>query len=157
MENIARALSNSIKEAKWISITYDSAKEQRETSFWCAVRDIDPKSKVLIVDMFNATKSSDALIQKKIHFEKIKSAQTVDLSTFDYQEALVKKIEAAPLDFAWLHYENFNNNILMYLNECNQLDTDPSQKNYAMIEGIDVGFHLLGLLCRNMRTSRDRS
>jgi hypothetical protein len=138
MNSIAHALSDSIKEAKWLSVTYDSTKEQRETSFWCAIRDIDPQNKTLIVDMFNATKGSNALVEKMIHFEKIKSAQVVTFSTFDYQEALVKKIEGDPLGFEWLHYENFNNNILMYLNECNQLDSDPFQKNYAMIEGIDL-------------------
>lgn len=138
MNNIARALSDSIKEAKWLSVTYDSAKEQRETSFWCAIRDIDPQNKTLIVDMFNATKGSDALVEKMIHFEKIKSAQVIRFSTFDYQEELVKKIEGSPLFFDWLHYENFDNNILMYLDECNQLDSDPFQKNYAMIEGIDL-------------------
>ena len=139
MENIARALSNSIKEAKWLSVTYDSVKEQRETSFWCAIRDINPHEKSLLVDLFNSSKGSNALLKKKIYFDKIKSAQLVNLSTFDYQEDLVRKIEAHPLDYEWLHYENFNNNILMYLNECNQLDTDPCQKNYAMVQGIDLG------------------
>jgi hypothetical protein len=142
MDNISRAVSDSIKEAKWLSVTYDSAKEQRDTSFWCAIRDIDSATKVLIVDMFNATKGSDALLEKRIHFEKIKSAQKVDFSTCDYQEALVKKIEDNPLEFAWLHYENFNNNILMYLDECNKLDSDPFQKNYAMVEGIDQSVFL---------------
>lgn len=138
MDNIARALSDSIKEGKWLSLTYDSAKEERETSFWCAIRDIDPQSKVLTVDLFNASKSYDALTSRHIHFEKIKSAQLVNLSTFDAQGDLITKIETHPLDFAWLHYENFSNNILMYLNECNQLDTDPFQKKYAMVEGIDL-------------------
>lgn len=139
MDNIAKALSDSIKEAKWISVTYDSVTEQRETSFWCAIRDINPKEKSLIVDMFNSAKGNDALVRKKIFFEKIKSAQVISFSVFDYQEDLVKKLESNPLDYSWLHYENFNNNILMYLNECNQLDADPFQKNYAMVKGIDLG------------------
>lgn len=137
MENIARVVSNSIKEAKWLSVTYDSASERRVTSFWCFIRDINPKNKSLIVDMFNASLGNDALIQKKIYFEKIKSAQIIDFSTFDYQGELANKIENNPLDYSWLQYENFDNNILMYLNECNRLDSDPFQKNFAMVGGID--------------------
>jgi hypothetical protein len=138
MNSIAYAISSSIKEGKWLSVTYDNPNEGRDTSFWCSIRDIDAKTHTLKVDMFNSTKSLDALINKTIHYERIKSADLITFSSFDTPEALIQKLENHPQDFAWLHYENFNNDILRYLDECNRLDNDPYQKHYAMVEGIDL-------------------
>lgn len=138
MDSIARAVSSSIKESKWLSITYDSDRAGRDTCFWCAVKDIDPNSKILHVDLFNSTKSSDALLDKVIHYEKIKEAHVVEFSSFEPAYDLIAKIEGNIEKFAWLHYENFDNNILMYLEDCNKFDTDPFQKKYSMVEGIDL-------------------
>jgi superfamily I DNA and/or RNA helicase len=141
MNNIARDISNSIKEGKWLAITYENLKEGRDTSFWCAISDADAKSKILTADIFNSEKNSSALLSTKLHFERIKSTSVIDFSTYDVPTTLIEKLEKHPLDFDWLHFENFNNNILMYLQECNRLDTDPFQKNYAMVSEIDL--HLL--------------
>ncbi|OPZ35473.1 MAG: ATP-dependent RecD-like DNA helicase [Tenericutes bacterium ADurb.BinA155] len=141
MNSIAREISSSIKEGKWLAITYENLKEGRDTSFWCAISDADAKSKVLTADIFNSEKSSSALLSTRLHFERIKSATVIDFSNYDVPTALIEKLEKNPVDFDWLHFENFNNNILMYLQDCNRLDNDPFQKNYAMLPGID--FHLL--------------
>lgn len=138
MNSICRALSDSIKEGKWLSVTYNSNIEQRETSFWCAIKDIDPVSKTLFVDLFNDAKSFDPLLDRKIRFEKIKSAMVLDFSTYETPKGLIEKIEGNLDAFSWLHYENFNNDILMYMMECNKFDTDPHQKTFSMVAGIDL-------------------
>ena len=45
-----------------------------------------------------------------------------------------------------------NHNVLNYYIECNILDNDPSQKDYAMIPGID-----LALLRKNRKVSGGRA
>jgi len=136
MNNICHAISSSIKEGKWLSVTYENPGEKRDTSFWCFIKDIKAKERLLSVSMYNKTINPDAC-GGNLHFERIKSAQVIDFSIGDLCTSLIGKIENNLEDYAWLHYENFDNNILSYLQECNRLDSDPFQKNYAMISGID--------------------
>ncbi len=138
MLNIGSILSKSIKEGKWVEIKYlNQGKE--ETCFWCAIKDIEPISRTLFIKMFNSSKGLDTL-DAHISFDKIQDAELVPLSTFDYQEKLVKKIEENPSQFEFLNYEFFNQNILGYYEECFKYDSDPYQKEYQLIPGIDVQF-----------------
>ncbi len=132
-----RVLSLSIKEGKWVSVVYDSHKERRDTSFWCYIRDIDPVSKVLYCDMYNDFKGTDTLEERPLHFERIKSAILLNFTTGGVNKKLIKKINSDLPSFSWLEYENFDNNILAYLELCCQMDADPCIKDTALVEGID--------------------
>lgn len=137
MNNICEAISRSIKEGKWLQVTYQNELEKKDTSFWCAIKDIYPKKKLFKVSIFNNAYSQDCK-EGYIYFDKIKEAQIIELTTYDTNQQLIEKIEENPLDYEWLEYFKFDNNILMYLLECVRLDTDPFQKHYAMISGIDL-------------------
>ncbi len=132
-----RVLSLSIKEGKWVSVVYDSHKENRDTSFWCYIRDIDPERKVLYCDMYNDFKGIDTLEARPLHFERIKSAILLNFTTGGVNKKLIKKINANLSSFAWLEYENFDNNILAYLELCCQMDADPCIKDTALVDGVD--------------------
>jgi hypothetical protein len=138
MSSITNAISEAIKKGKWLSISYDNQTENKDTFFWCAIKDINPETKVLSVDIFNSKKNLSALENVHISFEKIKSATTISYSTYDVPTALIDKIQNNPDAFSWLEFTVFENNILSYLAECNLLDSDPYQKDYTMVQGIDL-------------------
>ena len=134
--NIGSIISKGIKEQKWINIEYKNFNNEI-TVFWIAIYDIKFKEKKFVVKMFNDNKSLDT-IASEIYFDKIISAQVIELSCYDVPEELISKIENNIDLCKWLEYDTFNNNILNYYNECNFLDNDPFLKQYEMIPGIDV-------------------
>ena len=131
LNNICKA----IKEAKWLEITYQN-KQSETTSYWIAIKDIDPKTRKFKVVMFNSGRSMNA-IETVIEFDRIKSANILNFCTYDGAVKLADKIEANLDKFQWLNYDRFNHNVLNYYIECNTLDGDPSQKEYELIKGID--------------------
>ena len=52
MENIELILSEAIKNGKWLDISYEN-KNNEITYYWIAIKDINLKTKVLSVEMFN--------------------------------------------------------------------------------------------------------
>ena len=134
---ISKEISLSIKEGKWLHVVYDSLKEKRNTSFWCFVNDIDPEKKRLFVTVFNEFKGTDT-IDLTLAYERILDAKVLSFTTGNYNENLVKKINDHLKEFSWLKFENFNNNILQYLEKCCEADSDPYIKDYAMVKGIDA-------------------
>lgn len=135
--SIQRVISLSIKEGKWLSLVYDSRKENRDTSFWCYVQDINPQSKTLFCDLYNDFKGTDTLENKPLRFDRIKSAILLHFTTGGVNKKLIRKINADLPSFSWLEYENFDNNILRYLELCCQMDADPCIKDTALVEGVD--------------------
>ena len=135
MNNIELLISESIKTGKWLDISYKNNKNEI-TYYWISIKDIDLKKKLLIVKMFNDQKSINCL-EATIKFDRILSAKLLDFTIYDPPENLIKKIEQNKEDAKWLKYETFNNNILRYYLKCNELDNDPFQKDFCLIEGID--------------------
>lgn len=134
---VAKEISLSIKEGKWLEVVYDSFKEGRATSFWCFVNDIEPVERKLFVSAFNETKGVDT-IDLLLRFNRIISAKVIRFSIGEYNAALVSKINSNLKDFEWLKFENFSNNILRYLERCSEADSDPYVKDYCMIKGLDA-------------------
>lgn len=137
MKDVYQVISESIKRAKWMKVTYDSKAQGRDTNFWCAVKDVYPDDKKLSVDICNYNLSTDVIETTKISIDNIKEAEIVDFSFYDGSKELIQKIENNLLTYSFLKYEHFDNNILHYLLECNKLDCDPFQKNYTLVSGID--------------------
>lgn len=135
MNIINEVLIKSIKENKWIAISYDSPSEKKETYFWIHIQDIyvDKRFKV---QCYNHLKS-DNTIEAVIYFDKIKEAHLLDFTNGVDNSKIVQKLENNYLDYPWFHYENFSNNILSYILECSILDSDPFQSEYQMVDKID--------------------
>lgn len=137
MNKVAETISKAIKEGRWLDITYQHS-DNETTYFWATVVDIDVKRKCLICDIFNHNKSFDSL-QGIVKFEKIKNANTLFFTSYDVPDALIEKLNNIdPDELSWLEFDRYNSNILNYYQECSLLDSDPFQKDYYMIDGIDL-------------------
>jgi len=134
--NIGDKISKAIKEGKWLNISYIN-KNDENTFYWIAIKDIDFDSKKFYVSMFNDKKSMNTF-DTWIYFENIQNAEVIEFSSYDVPDNLINKIEKNLNKCRWLNYDHFNHNILNYYTECNVLDNDPSQKEYSTIPGIDL-------------------
>lgn len=137
MNKIAETISKAIKEGRWLDITYQHS-DTETTYFWSAIKDINVEKKILICDIFNHVKAFDSK-EATIKFEKIKKANILFFTSYEIPSDLIEKLSHVDPDkIAWLEYDRFNSNILSYYQECSILDNDPFQKDYCMIEGIDL-------------------
>ena len=134
--SIGDKVSKAIKEGKWLNISYIN-KDNENTFYWIAIKDINFDTKKLFVSIFNDKKSMKTF-ETWISFDNIQNADVIDFSSYDVSEDLINKIEKNLEKCSWLNYDHFNYNILNYYIECNILDCDPSQKEYAVIPGIDL-------------------
>ena len=134
--SIGKMISKSIKENKWLSIDYVN-KGKEDSTFWCAITDIDVNSKILSIDMFNIFKG-DNVIDGFVNFNNIKKATIVDGTYYSYNPSLIKKIEENISKLSWLEYDNYNDKILEYYSEAKKLDVDPYQNNYSNVSGLDT-------------------
>lgn len=130
-------VSRSIHEGKWLAIKYNNAKSE-ETSFWCAIKDINPETKAMLVDVYNPEIEPHYARDYRINFDRIRSASVIEGSYFPKQEVLIEKINSNLEDFLFLEYNKFEDKLLNYYLECYNQDNDPSSTQYTMIDGIDV-------------------
>jgi len=138
MNEVLRVIVSAIKSNKWLFIEYFNKKDNELHNFWIDIVDIEPKNKLFYVVLFNINKDQK-IIKGHVYLENIKRAKIINNSYSIYDKTeLINKIKNNLNEFSWLQFETFDNNILLYLEECNRLDNDPFQKNYAMIEGIDL-------------------
>ncbi|MGD9964054.1 MAG: AAA domain-containing protein [Candidatus Izemoplasmatales bacterium] len=140
MSDIAKSISQAIKEAKWLSIDYLN-QTGGETSYWCAVNDIDRKSRRLIVTAFNIgmvnNETNGILTNIPLHFDKIKTANVLEHTTYKRPKKLIPFIENNLKDLQWLEYDLYNDKILDYLKEAIKYDNVPYQKDTNLVSAID--------------------
>ncbi len=140
MSDIAKSISQAIKEAKWLSIDYLN-QTGGETSYWCAVNDIDSKSRRLIVTAFNIgmvnNETNGILTNIALHFDKIKTANVLDHTTYKRPKKLIPFIENNLKDLQWLEYDLYDDKILDYLKEAIKYDNVPYQKDTNLVSAID--------------------
>lgn len=138
--DIAQSLSKAIKEAKWLSIDYQN-KDGENTSYWCAITDVDLQYRILTINAFNSAKMNNSqngvLSNVFLYYDKILKANVLDHTTYDRPVSLISKIENNIDKLSWLSYDLYNEKILTYLKECIKYDSVPYQKETAMISGID--------------------
>lgn len=136
MNKVARTLSQSIKENKWVKIKYiNEAKDI--TSYWIYIVDINPNKKSLDVYIFNDAKSLNTL-RSYIYIDSILEADILDLTCGFKNDKLIKKIEDNPNNYSFLEYDAFSINTLYYLKKAYIHDIDPSLRSSVMIEGIEL-------------------
>ncbi len=105
MKNIELVISESIKNGKWIDISYIN--NQGETTYyWIAIKDIDLKKRLLFASVFNDQKSLDSL-DTVIKFDNIQSAKILEFTNYETPMELINKIEQNREDAKWLKYESF--------------------------------------------------
>lgn len=136
MMNISDNISKAIKEGKWLNISYIN-KNNENTFYWVAIKDIDFNKKTFFVSMFNDKKSMETF-ETWIYFDRIQKAEIIEFSSYERSDDLIIKIENNLDKCKWLNYDHFNHNVLNYYIECNILDNDPAQKEYACVPGIDL-------------------
>lgn len=140
MNGIYANISKSLKENKWLDITYIN-KDEKTTYFWIYINDIGFSDKrcYLDVNMLNPSKSSQVLKNRIIYLDGIKTSRTIDSLVGDKPNSeLIKKIENDPDKYSFLDFQRIDTNILKYYAECYALDCDPYVKRHALIPGVDL-------------------
>lgn len=130
-------VSRAIAEGKWLSVQYNN-KAGETTYFWCAITDVEPKTKRLICDVYNLKKSQEVLHEYNIMFDKIKKAQVLEGTTYEVPEALLRKLQNQFEDFKFLEIHGINERVLAYYNDCYVNDSEPYQQNIELIAGVDL-------------------
>ncbi|HHU56181.1 MAG TPA: DUF2726 domain-containing protein [Acholeplasmataceae bacterium] len=137
MNDIAITISRAIREGKWLSITYQQP--EGLTYFLVAITSIiDIEKKKLGVKIYNESKDIRLLNDTSIYFDKIGDALLLEGTTYDVPSLLIDFIEKNINKLDWLCYGQNQSNILNYLIECAKYDKEPYQKQFALIDGIDV-------------------
>lgn len=138
MENleISINISKSIKENKWLDIKYKNSNNEI-TYFWVSIIDVNPAKKSFSVDIYNDTKSPRCK-SATIYLERILSARVLQFTSTANKDSLIEKIENNLLKYSFLKYDTFSKNVLYYLKDCYEHDSDPYLNMSTMIPGIDV-------------------
>ena len=140
MGDISQSLSKAIKEAKWLSIDYQN-KEGDQTSYWCAIKDIQIESKKIGITAFNISKIDNStqgiLSNAFLFFDGIIRADILEHTSYDRPIELIEKIEQNLKDLSWLNYDLYNEKTLDYIKECMKYDSIPYQKETALVSAID--------------------
>lgn len=102
--SIGKTISKAIKENKWLSIEYVN-KNSLESTFWCAVLDINIDKKSFTVDIFNIFKGLDS-INTYIMYENIKSAKVLDGTYYIYDEKLNIKTALSDHQLEYIRVKN---------------------------------------------------
>lgn len=135
MPNTAQNLYKAVHEGKWLSIEYRNANSEI-TRYWIAVKNIDPKKRTLHVEGFHIVKHSIAEF-RNIAVASILSSAVIEGSCCEINQKLVKDIDSCPEKYETVFGTTANLKILNYLIDCNRLDTEPYQTDYALIEHLD--------------------
>lgn len=129
-QNIFKA----IHENKWLSIEYRN-KEQKITKYWIAIQNINMRLRSLRVEGFHL---GDYTIQiLNIYIDSILSSAIVEGSYYEGNPWLLEDIDAHPEKYESLFGRTANLKILNYLIDCNRLDTQPYQCDYALLHHLD--------------------
>ncbi|MFP4078142.1 MAG: AAA domain-containing protein, partial [Candidatus Izemoplasmataceae bacterium] len=139
MKSIGAELSKSIKEQLWIHLEYEN-RHGETTYFWAAIKDIHPKSKKLVVDMFNSKyygTKRNTILEATLSFDQIKNATILEETTYDTPDQLYDTIDEHIHHLEWLGYDQFDHKVLTYLKRAFDMDNTPYQLEGNLIDGID--------------------
>lgn len=140
MSEVAKSISQAIKEAKWLSIDYKNQSGE-STSYWCAIYDIDCSSRRFIATAFNQGKiqneTSGVLKNANLNFDNIIRANVLEHTTYNRPDDLIIKIENHIKDLDWLEFDLYNDKVLSYLKQAMKYDNVPYYKENNMVRGID--------------------
>ena len=138
--SIALAVSKAIRQGSWLAVDYHNKKSE-DTHFLFAVKDVDIKNKQLKGDCFNPNLQNIAYPLQKdsiLDFNSFFSAAAIHDISYSVPNELIKKLEMCSDNEDFLHFNEMNNNIFLFLEQCIQFDTDLTISNFKMLEGIDA-------------------
>ena len=143
-KGIGKVLFDSLLENKWIDVEYQQ--EEGNTHFWMAIQDVEnlkeKKLKCKIINYFlnNAGKTfvnTKVIRDASINCDKIVRAKLITGSYNHSNPRLIDKINNFPQKYYFFEPEQFNENILKYLSECNEYDNDPYITEAKNLEGFN--------------------
>lgn len=129
--------SRAIHEGKWLSIVYNN-KNNEQTRFWIAFKDIDPDSKKCVVDVFNITKTPQFSKDYVINFNHIQNASLIESSSTPVSASLSAKIQSNVEAFTFLEFNEQIYKVLEYYEACYKIDAQPYEQEFMMIPSIDL-------------------
>ncbi len=138
--NIALAVSKAIRQGSWLDVDYHNKKGEN-THFLFAVKDVDIKTKRLKGDCFNPNlQGVEYPLQKDyiLDFNRFFSATVIHDISYSVPNELIKKLELCDDNEDFLHFNELNNNIFIFLEQCIQFDTDLLVSSFKMLYGIDI-------------------
>ena len=134
MNAIAKDLFKAIHEGKWMSIEYKN-KDGNNTTYWIAIKEMNPKNKSLIVEGLHLSKYT--LCELKIFIDSILTSAVIEGSYCEINQKLIDDIRLNSHKYHNIFSNTVNFKILSYLMECNKLDTIPYKCEYSLIRFFD--------------------
>ena len=138
--NIALAVSKAIRQGSWLDVDYHNKKGEN-THFLFAVKDVDTKTKHLKGDCFNPNLQGVKYPLEKdvvLDFNRFFAATAIHDISYSVPPSLIKQLEMCDEENDFLHFNELNNNIFVFLEQCIQFDTDLLVSDFKMLEGIDA-------------------
>ncbi|MDD3106262.1 MAG: AAA domain-containing protein, partial [Bacilli bacterium] len=139
MNPIALIISRSIRESKWVKISYRNSGDKK-SDFWCCIIGIEIEKRILQITAFNLSKienSTKGIIETNLFFENIIRATVIEHTSYNRPVELVPFIEKNLEKLDWLSYDLFSDNLINYYKKCIHYDTDPYCTKFTFVEGID--------------------
>lgn len=134
MNTTNRELFRAIHESCWLYIEYHN-KQEENTKYWIAVKDIDPVNKMITADGMHMR--SFEMAELRFSIERITSAKTIEGTYTESSRNLAKNIKEYPEKYYSVFQETANMRILDYLSQCNRLDQTPYKTKVTMVDHID--------------------
>ena len=135
MDNICREIFRAIHEGKWLKIEYKN-KSGDITRYWISIVNLEPYSRILAVDGLHLGYYTVIRLDK-IFLDSIISAEIVEGSFCERNEALIEDIAMNPEKYINMFQQNANLKILNYLEMCNKLDGTVYETDFELIDYLD--------------------
>ena len=134
MKAVWKELFRAIHEGYWLAVEYHNQRNEK-TSYWIAVKDLDPFRHRLKVDGMHLGRYT--LAELNLHIERISEARCLEGTWAPVNERLVSDIRENPEKYRSVFSEVTNLRILNYLAECFRLDQDPYETKLALVDRLD--------------------
>lgn len=135
IKGIGKVLYESLIENKWLDVVYKQ--DTGNTFFWMAIKDVkDINNKILDCKIINYKTNNKIAIDASINIEKIISAKLIIGSFFKCSYKLLDDITNFPNKYYWFETQQFNDNVLKYICDCNEYDNDPYISEAYNITGL---------------------
>ena len=133
--HILYLIFQAVTQNRWLGIEYKN-KDNKQTSFWIGIRDIDVENETLCAEGFHVVNHTIANFDK-LYISSIADAHPLEESYYPVPESLKQKISENPDYFQPLFGTIPNLRILDYLLECTKLNNVPYQSEYSLLEHFD--------------------
>ena len=134
MNSVCRDIFRAIHEGKWLKIEYKN-KEDRVTSYWIGIQNINLSLKALNVEGLHLGKYTVSHLD--IYIDSIISSQVIEGSYCEINKELVNDISVNPHKYLNIFDHVANLKILTYLEMCNRMDTVPYYDNFKLVQYFD--------------------